>query len=393
MKVSMLERAREIAPQLGAWRRDFHANPELGFQETRTAARVAEGMEALGYRVHRYVGRTGVVAERGEGNLVVAIRADMDALPIQEENEVPYVSQVPRVMHACGHDAHMAMAMGAAALLSQENFPGAVRFLFQPSEEDADADGVSGAPRMIEDGAMENVRAVLALHVDASLPVGDITIDAGPSSAGVDSLYVTILGQGGHGATPNKVIDPIYLAAHVILALHGIVSRRLHPFEPAVISLGSIQGGEANNVIPEQVELSGTIRYMAPEVQKQIHAEIERALQVARALGGDYLSKIEIGYPPMFNNPWMVNLIREVITDLLGGDHVQQPIPHMGAEDFGFFSNLAPGAMFSLGCRIEGDERKLHHPRFDLDECCLPIGTAILAESAMRLLNTKGPMG
>jgi amidohydrolase len=383
----MLQRAREIEDQLVAWRREFHMQPELGFGEVRTAGRVAEVLEGLGYRVRAGVGRTGVVAERGQGRPTVAIRADMDALPIQETNLKPYVSQVPGVMHACGHDAHVAIALGVATLLAQETFPGTVRFLFQPAEEVGDDEGFSGAPRMVQDGAMEAVNVVLALHVAADLPTGDVVIDAGAISAGVDSFFATLFGRGGHGAMPHQVVDPVYIAAHVILALHGIVSRRLHPLDPAVVSIGSIHGGAAENVIPERVELSGTIRFMELGVQKQIHAEIERGLEIARTLGGDYTLRIEHGGRPMVNDERIVSLIREVAAGLLGDDHVQSRRPEMGAEDFGAFSELAPGAMFSLGCLIEGDKRKLHSPRFDLDEECLPIGAAILAETALRLLH------
>ena len=383
----MLQQAHKIKEQLTTWRREFHAHPELGFQETRTAARVAEVLTPLGYRVRTGVGRTGVVAERGEGHPIVAIRADMDALPVQEANDVPYASQVPGVMHGCGHDAHVAIGLGVATLLAQETFPGTVRFLFQPAEEMGDEEGISGAPRMVEDGAMEGVDAVLALHVDATTPVGDIIVGAGPVSAGVDSFYATIAGRGGHGAMPHEVVDPIYIAGHVILALHGIVSRRLHPAAPAVVSIGSIHAGQAENVIPENVKISGTIRFMELEVQEQIHAEIERALQVARTLGGDYTLHIETGGMPLINDAGVVDLISDVAAELLGGEqHVQPNEPEMGAEDFGVFTDLAPGAMFMLGCLIEGDQRAHHNPRFDVDERCLPLGAAILAEAALRLL-------
>jgi amidohydrolase len=385
----MLERARELEQQLIDWRREFHTYPELGFQETRTAARVAEALESLGYRVRTGVGRTGVVAERGRGRPVVGIRADMDALPIQEDNDVPYASQSPGVMHACGHDAHTAIGLGVATLLARETFPGTVRFLFQPAEEVADDEGLSGAPRMVEDGAMENVDAVLALHVDSSMPAGSVAVDAGSASAGVDTFYATIIGQGGHGSAPHKLVDAVYIAGHVILALNGIVSRRINPFDQAVVSIGSIHGGQADNVIPERVELRGTIRYMEPEVQKQIHAEIERALGVARALGGDYTLGIEIGYPPMFNDAGIVALLEQVADDVLGTESLQPPKKGMGAEDFAFFCSLAPGAMFGLGCLIEGDERRHHSPQFDVDERCLPAGVAVLTEAALRLLRQE----
>lgn len=385
----MLEPAHQIQDQLIRWRRDIHMHPELGFQETRTAALVAEVLGALGYRVRTGVGRTGVVGERGTGHPIVAIRADMDALPIQEANDIPYASRVPGVMHACGHDAHTAIALGVATLLAQEGFPGTIRFLFQPAEEVSDEEGLSGAPRMVEDGAMEGVDVVLALHVHAGSPVGSVSMDAGPTSAGVDSFWVTIAGQGAHGAYPHKGLDPIHLAAHVILALHGIISRRLDPFDAAVISLGSVHGGQATNVIPEQVEISGTIRYQEPEVRQQLHAEIERAVSVARTLGGDYVLKIQAGSPPMLNDAGTVDLLRRVAADLLGTEQIQDREKGLGAEDFGHFSALAPGAMFRLGCQLDGDERRGHSPTFDLDERCLPVGVAILAEAALRLLHHK----
>jgi amidohydrolase len=289
-------------------------------------------------------------------------------------------------MHACGHDCHTAIALGVATLLSEETFSGTLRLLFQPAEEIEDQDGRSGAQRMIEGHAMEGVDTVLALHVDSSTPVGEITIGAGPVSAGVDTFHAAIVGRGGHGAYPHRVVDPIHIVGHVILALHGIVSRRIHPGDKAVISIGSIHGGEADNVIPQQVKMSGTIRYTEAEVQEQIHAEIEQALQIAQAMGGDYTLEIDIGPPPMINAPQAVELLSQVAADLLGAEHVRSARQEMGAEDFAYFSSLADGATFRLGCRIEGDERNHHHPRFDVDEGCLPIGAAILAEAALRRL-------
>jgi amidohydrolase len=385
----MLTKAQSLRDQLVAWRRDFHMHPELGFREHRTSDRVAEVLDGLGCRVRTGVGRTGVVAELGEGAPLVALRADMDALPIQEANDVPYASQNPGLMHACGHDAHMTIALGVAALLSKETFKGTVRFLFQPSEEAADEKGISGAPRMIADGAMENVDYVVALHVDPSTRVGDIALLPGVASGGVDTFYATLSGVGGHGAYPHKVVDPIYLAGHVILALHGIVSRRIPPLDSAVVSIGSIHGGHADNVIPDRVELTGTLRYLEPSVQHTIHAEVERALSVARTLGGDYDLRIELGYPPLINDPAVIEDLRSVAADLLGEEHVHARRLELGAEDFSYMTQLAPGAMFSLGTWGEGGERKLHSHNFDLDEGCLPVGAAILAETALRFLNRK----
>lgn len=386
----MLEKARALQGQIRAWRWEIHRHPELGFQEIKTSDKAATVLSELGWRVRRGVGKTGVLADLGQGTPMIAIRADMDALPIQEANDTPYVSQNPGVMHACGHDAHTAMALGAAALLARESFPGSVRILIQPSEEANDSEGLSGAPRMIQDGAMQGVACIIALHVDPATPVGAIRLEAGPASGGVDSFFASIYGQGGHGAAPHTTVDPIYITGHVLLALHGIVSRRLDPFAPAVVSIGSLHGGQAENVIPERVELSGTIRYLEKAVRETIHTEVERALQVARTLGGDYQLKIEPGTPPMYNDPNVVELIRQVAADLLGAQHVLPPEEGLGAEDFGCFSEIAPGAMFSLGCRIEGEERHLHNPKFDLNEDCLPIGAALLAETALRYLRSNG---
>ena len=383
----MLQSAELIKDEITAWRREFHQQPELGFQEVHTAKRVADILELSGCRVKRGVGRTGVVGELGTGTPVLAIRADMDALPIMEANDIPYASQIPGVMHACGHDAHTAILLGTARLLKQKEFKGSVRFLFQPAEEVGDEEGISGAPRMIQDGAMQGVEGILALHVDASLPVGCISLESGLSSAGVDTFYASIIGKGGHGASPHKVIDPIHIAGHVILALHGIVSRKLHPYEPAVVSIGSIHAGGASNVIPERVEISGTLRFMEQSVQEKIHQEIKNAMQVTRSLGGDYELKMEIGYPPMNNDPHMVSLIREVAVGILGKDQVQEPPKEMGSEDFGCFCELTPGAMFYLGARLEDDERYHHSPYFDIDERCLPVGSALLAEIALRFLD------
>lgn len=383
----MLKQSYHIQEDIIEWRRDFHMHPELGFREQRTAARVADELEKLGYRVTRGVGRTGVVADLGEdGGRCIAIRADMDALPILEANEVPYKSQNEGTMHACGHDSHTAMALGAAKLLAREKFPGKVRFLFQPCEESNDEEGLSGAPRMIQDGAMQGVDIVIALHVHPATPVGDIHISDGPSSGGSDSWYGRIIGKGGHGAYPQLVMDPFYLATHVMMALNAIVSRRIAPFDPAVVSVGTLNGGFTQNVIPAHIDISGTLRYTGMAVQKQIHEEIRRAFDVARALGGDYDLRFEIGAPPMINHTQAARLIEEAAVDLLGREHVT-PLPkELGAEDFGSFTQMVPGAMFTLGTLIEGDERFLHHPRLDLDERALPIGTAIFAETALRYL-------
>ena len=383
----MLKQSHALSEELIEWRRDFHMHPEIGFDLHRTSKIVADELERMGYRVRRGVGKTGVVADIGEGGKIVAIRADMDALPILEMNESDYVSQNKGVMHACGHDSHTAMALGAALLLSKEKLPGRIRFLFQPCEETIDDEGKSGAQRMSEEGAMEGVDFVIAQHVDPLKPVGSIGINAGPASGGVDSWYAVIKGKGGHGAHPHKTIDPYYLMAHVIIALNGIISRRINPFDPAVVSIGSINGGFTENVIPEEVRITGTLRFTDESVHRQIHDEIRRAFDIVRVLGGDYELQYAIGGPPMINDGFVSEMIEKTGKDLLGMENVYAIEKTLGAEDFGEFMKHAPGAMFTLGTQKVGhEEYLLHHPKFDLDERALPYGTAMLAETAKRLL-------
>ena len=382
----MKEKAFAIEETVREYRRDFHMNPELGFAEHRTSAKVAEILEGLGYRVQRGVGRTGVVAEIGEGKPLIAIRADMDALPILEANDEPYVSTVPGVMHACGHDAHTAIALGVATLLKDEQFSGTLRFLFQPSEDSDDEEGVSGAPRMIEDGALEGVEAILALHVDAATETGTVKMKSNIMLAGTDLFTAAIIGTGGHGGSPHETIDPIYLTAHVILGINAIKGRRVGPTEAAVISLGTVQGGTADTIIPERVEISGSIRYADLEVRAIIHEELERALSVTRSFGGDFELNIKPGSPPTINDSRMVTTVLDAAADLLGRDRILEYKPLMAGEDFAHYARRVPAGMFLLGSMIEGDVRRHHDARFDIDESCLPIGVAVMAEAALRLL-------
>lgn len=385
-----LHRANQIQEQLVAWRRELHMFPELSFRETRTAARVAEEMERLGCRVRTGVGRTGVVADLGQGSPVIAIRADMDAIPVQEANEVPYASRHPGVMHACGHDAHTAMVMGAARLLAEADHPGTVRLIFQPAEERADEQGFSGAPRMVQEGAMEGVDAALGLHVDASSAVGQVKVSAGPVTAGSDSFVATVTGRGGHPGMPEKAIDPVYIAGHVILALHAIVSQRVAASSSATLAVTALSAGEVANVIPHSVELAGSMRYKDPDVRALLHAQVEAALKISEALGGGYELAFRPGLRPTVNDARIAVTVQAAAASLLGPECFKTPDYGMAGEDFSAFSALVPSTWFALGCRIEGDERFHHHPRLDIDERCLPIGTAILAESALQLLMGTG---
>jgi len=368
----MLQRARALQDQIIAWRRDIHMHPELGFQEHRTARLVAEALREMGLRVETGVGKTGVVGHLGHGRPAVGIRADMDALPLQEANDVPYASQTPGVMHACGHDTHVAMLLGVARLLSemQDRPPGEVRLLFQPCEEANDEEGKGGAARMVEveEGALANLDAVITLHVASQVPAGKVELSAGHISAASDSFEATIFGDGCHGAYPHTGVDPIFILAQVINAIHGIRARRINPVRSAVISIGSVNAGHAPNVIPNQVQIKGTIRSFEEETRYTLWTELERALSVARALGGDYELNIRQGCPAVYNDPQVVEVVRQAVEEILGADVLRPDEPEMGAEDFSLMTRAAPGALMMLGAQIGEEQRPHHNPNFDVDE-------------------------
>ena len=386
-----VDKAKELEEEIIAIRRDIHMNPELSFEETRTANLVADKLRELGLEVEVGVGKTGVVARIGEGRPAVGIRADMDALPINEANDVPYKSNVGGKMHACGHDAHTAILLGVAKMLvnMEERPDGEIRLLFQPSEEAWDSELKSGATRMIEDGALEDLDAVIALHVNSLAPAGTVAIVPGHAMAAVDTFYATITGEGTHGATPHEGIDPIFITAQVINAIQGIRSRRTNPTSASVVTVGAIHGGEAPNVIPDQVQLRGTIRSFDEDIRKQIHVELEKACAVARAFGGDFELVIEHGYPPVYNDPDVSDLVHQVASEVVGADHTTIEKPIMGAEDFAYMTQKAPGMMFMLGAKLDDVHRPHHSPIFDISEAPLKDGAAILAEAAIRLIKQK----
>lgn len=387
----MLQRAQSLLDSLVALRREVHRHPELGFQEQNTARIVAERLNSLGITVRTGVAKTGVVGDLGEGRPCIALRADMDALPIQEENEVPYASEVPGVMHACGHDVNLTCLLGAAQLLAEEfasgRLAGRVRFLFQPSEEGQDEEGLSGGMRMAAEGLTRDVDAVVGLHVWADLPVGAISLRSGTIMARPDKFRLVIKGQEAHGAFPHRGVDAIVLSAQVIQALQTVVSRRLDPTRGKVITIGTIQGGTKENVLAGQVTMTGTIRTFEPDTRETLLHEMERACHVARSLGGDYELTIVPGYLPVVNEPSLTDLVRQTASDLLGENNVREAPLEMGGEDFSYLAQESPGCFFFLGGATPGEPPRLHHhPRFDVDERCLPIGAALLAEIAIRFL-------
>ncbi|MFP4623320.1 MAG: M20 family metallopeptidase [Gemmatimonadota bacterium] len=384
-----LQQARTFHADLVALRRDLHRHPERSFHEERTARVAADAVAALGFDVRRGVGGHGVVAEIGAGGPTVALRADMDALPITESNDVDYRSTVEGVMHACGHDAHTAMLVGAARLLADAHaaggLTGRVRLLFQPAEEESDAQNRSGARHMIDGGAMAGVDALFALHVGPHLPAGKVFTREGPIMAGSDTFTAHVLGRGSHGARPDAGRDAIVLAAHVVLAAQNAVARRISPMSSGVLTLGTVHGGTAENVIADRVSFDGTMRYFDPEVRRRLRGALGEALAVADALGGGHELELREGYPPTINDAGTTRIATEAARAVLGQDAVWDAEPMMGTEDFAILLEEAPGTLLWLGAAPER-ARELHRPDMDIDESVLPAGAAVLAASAVAAL-------
>jgi amidohydrolase len=388
-------RAEKLAATMAKWRRHLHQHPELSFREYDTSQLVANTLKSLpGMHVETTSSgyQTAVVGTLSSGlGPTLAIRADMDALPIAQEPTHPFRSKHQGVMHACGHDAHTSMLLGVAHLLTESfqkgELEGSVKFLFQPAEECADETGMSGARYMIKAGVLDDVDGVIALHVDPEYPVGNFRVNTGCSMANVDVFEATLTGSGGHGAYPHLASDPTWMLGLVLQAIHGIVSRKVTPLEPAVISIGQIHAGSASNVIPSEVYIQGTLRSYQPAIRKQLVAELETAISLVKALGGDYTLQVYSGEPSLKNDASMNQWIVDSIHDLYPDGIVHDGPFGLGGEDFSYMCEKVPGAMFFLGAGLtDGIKRDLHTPAFDIDERCLPVGAAILAETARHFL-------
>ena len=388
----MLSRARALQEEIRTWRRTIHQHPELGFQEHQTARLVASALQDMGLQVETGVGKTGVVGRLGQGRPAIGLRADMDALEIQEANEVPYASRNPGLMHACGHDAHTAMLLGAAQLLRTlpGRPPGEVRFLFQPCEEAWDSEDKGGALRMVEDGALDGLDAVVGLHVDALADAGSLGISSGYIMPGVDPYDAALLGRSSHSSEPHQGLNPIYLLSQVLGAIFAIPAERIDPLEPVAISVEAVHGGSTTGVVPDRVSLHGNIRAYDDRTRLRLREELDRALSLARTLGGDYELAVRSIFPACYNDPLISGIVRQVALEMLGASGLYEADPTLGGEDFGYMIQSAPGAFVWLGVQIEGDERAVHSPTFDLDESALPVGSAILAAAAWRLLRETG---
>jgi amidohydrolase len=382
-----------VAEELIASRRDFHAHPELGYQERRTAGIVAERLRGLGIELRENVAETGVVGllRGARPGPTVLLRADMDALPIQESSDVPYRSTVPGVMHACGHDGHTAVLLGVARVLAgqREALAGNVKLLFQPAEE-----GGAGAKRMIEEGALADpeVEAAFGIHLWNDGPIGAVGVREGAFMASADSFDLTVKGQGGHAAGPHRTIDPVVTSAHLIVALQTLVSREVDPLKSAVVTVGHIQGGNVRNVIPDEVRLQGTVRTFDPGLRQTIPRRLERiARAICAAFGGDCDLEYRFGYPPLVNDAGMAEVVRAAAREVVGEEHVVVAPQVMGAEDMSYFLESVPGCFFRIGSAnaARGLTRPHHNPSFDFDEDALPIGVEVLARTARRYLASR----
>jgi amidohydrolase len=383
-----------LVPEMIAQRRDLHQHPELAFQEARTAGLIAARLRSLGYTVRTGLGRTGVTGFLRGGNpgKTVLLRADMDALPIHEETDVPWRSQSPGVMHACGHDAHTAMGLAAATVLAQlaPGLAGNVLFVFQPAEEIS-----GGAAAMLAEGALEGIRpdAALAVHVFNQWPVGTIAIPEGPAMASADKLTLTVTGRGGHGASPHLAIDPIVASAQIITALQTLVSRETPPLDAAILSITMLRAGTGFNIIPDTVEMTGTLRCLLPALRERLLASISRTVEgVAAAFRCTAAVKDEYLTPAVVNDPTVTRLAREAAAGIVGADKVIAPEPLTGSEDAAYFWQRIPGCYAFIGSARPdwSPAPSPHSARFDLDESCLPVGAEFLVRAACQVLGATG---
>jgi amidohydrolase len=373
--------AQELAPRLIEIRRHFHSHPELSGQEHQTAAYVAGVLSSCGIAVQEAVGKTGVIGELVglTDERLVAVRTDMDALPITELTRLEFASRKQGLMHACGHDVHTTVGLGTAMVLSQlrEKFPGNTRFLFQPAEEIA-----QGAKWMVQDGAMNDVSAIFSLHVFPSIPAGSVGIRYGALTAAADDLEIFIMGESGHGARPHEAIDAIWIASQVITTLQQAISRTQNPLRPLVLTIGQISGGRAPNVIADQVRLAGTVRSLHPETHENLPQWLEKIVaNVCNAYGARYEINYRRGVPSVQNDLALTQLLEESAKEAWGSDRIHiLSEPSMGAEDFSVYLQHSPGSMFRLGVGFKDKPNyPLHHPQFEVDESAIVTGVVTLA--------------
>lgn len=376
--------AKDFAPALIDIRRHLHANPELSYQEFATSKYVQEQLRTLGipFEIKATTGILATIKGKNPDAKVIALRADMDALPILEENNVSYKSVNEGVMHACGHDVHTTVLLGAARILEslKEEWEGTIQLIFQPGEER----NPGGASYMIKEGVLENPRpgGIVALHVHPGLDVGKLSFRKGRVMASADEIYITIRSKGGHAAAPHLTADTVLIAANLIVSLQQIISRNNSPISPSVLSICSVQGGNTTNVIPSEVKLMGTFRAMDEEWRYKAHELIRKqAVGLVESMGAEIDLHIDIGYPTVDNDPIFTTAAWELANEFMGQTNVEETELRMGAEDFGYYTQVIPGCFFRLGVRNEskGIVHQVHTPKFDIDESAIEIGAGMMA--------------
>ena len=393
LKKALFAQIDAINDKVVTIRHDLHEHPELSGHEEHTKYLVKGILEASGYKVKEFDDHYGLIADLDSPNIGtkrVAIRADMDALPIEEHTNAPYASRVPGVMHACGHDSHTAIALGAAIALAEfkEQLPGNIRFIFQPSEESKEG----GSIQMIEGGALEGVDAIFGLHAYPYLPTGQIGYKYGVMMASADVFTIEVFGKAAHGARPHEGVDAILVTAMIINSLNHIVSRRIDPLHPAVISLGQIEGGSAPNIICDHVKVRGTVRTVNEEIRKNIPEMMEESIKgIAKSMGAKFNFDYEFGQPELINDDKMVDVIVEAAKEVVGAENcIDLEDPVMGGEDFSEYLQIVPGAFFRLGtCNKEKETCvSQHNSRFNVDDDALQIGMKILSSAALKVLES-----
>ncbi len=384
LKEKIRQLAKQYAPETIDIRRHLHAHPELSYKEFQTSAYIQEKLKVLDipFEIKATTGVVGMIKGKNPDKRIIALRADMDALPIREENKVSYKSQNDGIMHACGHDAHTSILLGASKILQElkSEWEGTVKLIFQPGEEK----NPGGASLLIKEGILHNPKpqAIFGLHVHPGLETGKFSFRGGPSMASADEIYISVKGKGGHAATPQLTVDTILVASHIVVALQQVISRNKNPFSPSVLTISSFQGGFTTNVIPSEVKLMGTFRSMDESWRFQAHKLIERICKgIGQAMGAEIDVLVDIGYPVVNNDEQLYPIALKKAEEFVGRENIQETEIRMGSEDFGFYTQEIPGCFYRIGVmnELKGITSSVHTPTFDIDESAIEKGMGMMA--------------
>ncbi len=394
LKEKIRQLAKQYAPETIDIRRHLHAHPELSYKEFQTSAFVQEKLKVLDipFEIKATTGVVGMIKGKNPDKRIIALRADMDALPIREENKVPYKSQNDGVMHACGHDAHTSILLGASKILQElkSEWEGTVKLIFQPGEEK----NPGGASLLIKEGILHNPKpqAIFGLHVHPGLETGKFSFRGGPSMASADEIYITVKGKGGHAATPNLTVDTVLVASHIVVALQQVISRNKNPFSPSVLTISSFQGGFTTNVIPSEVKLMGTFRSMDESWRFQAHKLIHRICNgIGQAMGAEIDVLVDVGYPVVNNDEKLFPIALKRAEEYIGRENIQETEIRMGSEDFGFYTQEIPGCFYRIGVmnELKGITSSVHTPTFDIDESAIEKGMGMMAWFGASIYDTN----